>query len=168
MAASALARPVGSGLRWVSAYLLGTTTLPIQLYLFPLYFGFARLGLIDILVGRNLASRLTSADFNLFASLLCGCVYLRVLCVLGGSWSKANPYPEGVILELLELLVLLELLFLLRHLTYCSEAENSRTSGTGLFVDRCPSAAAIQSDQLDAGSGQGATSPGRCPQSLFL
>ena len=34
------------GLRWISAYLLGTTTLPIQLYLFPLYFGFAHFGLI--------------------------------------------------------------------------------------------------------------------------
>src|SRR5258707_9244163 len=47
MAAYALARRTGLGLRWVSAYLLGTTTLPIQLYLFPLYFGFAHLGLID-------------------------------------------------------------------------------------------------------------------------
>jgi ABC-type glycerol-3-phosphate transport system permease component len=47
MAAYALARRAGHGLSWISAYLLGTTTLPIQLYLFPLYFGFAHLGLID-------------------------------------------------------------------------------------------------------------------------
>ena len=31
----------------VTFYLLGTTTAPIQLYLFPLYFGFAKLGLIN-------------------------------------------------------------------------------------------------------------------------
>ena len=31
----------------VTFYLLGTTTAPIQLFLFPLYFGFAKLGLIN-------------------------------------------------------------------------------------------------------------------------
>jgi raffinose/stachyose/melibiose transport system permease protein len=47
MAAYALARKIARGWRWISAYLLATTTLPIQLYLFPLYFGFAHFGLID-------------------------------------------------------------------------------------------------------------------------
>ena len=37
MAAYSLARETTSGWRWISAYLLATTTLPIQLYLFPLY-----------------------------------------------------------------------------------------------------------------------------------
>ena len=48
LAAYALARKTTRGSRWISAYLLATTTLPIQLYLFPLYFGFAHFGLIDI------------------------------------------------------------------------------------------------------------------------
>ncbi len=50
MAAYALARQTVRGWRWITAYLLATTTLPIQLYLFPLYFGYARLGLIDNVV----------------------------------------------------------------------------------------------------------------------
>lgn len=46
-AAYALAR--GRGRRWsaVSAYFLASTTAPIQLFLFPLYFAFARLGLVN-------------------------------------------------------------------------------------------------------------------------
>ena len=34
-------------------YLLATTTAPIQLFLFPLYFGFAKLGLINNVVRRR-------------------------------------------------------------------------------------------------------------------
>jgi raffinose/stachyose/melibiose transport system permease protein len=39
-------RKIGSWRVW-TFYLLATTTAPIQLFLFPLYFGFARLGLIN-------------------------------------------------------------------------------------------------------------------------
>lgn len=47
MAAYVLARKKVKSWRVVTAYLLATTTAPIQLFLFPLYFGFAKLGLIN-------------------------------------------------------------------------------------------------------------------------
>src|SRR5580700_854757 len=66
MAAYALARQTGPGLRWVSAYLLGTTTLPIQLYLFPLYFGFAHLGLIDNVFALSIVYTAVFSPFAIF------------------------------------------------------------------------------------------------------
>src|SRR6266446_7274574 len=66
MAAYALARRTGLGLRWVSAYLLGTTTLPIQLYLFPLYFGFAHLGLIDNVFALSIVYTAVFSPFAIF------------------------------------------------------------------------------------------------------
>ena len=54
MAAYALARRKVRGTVWFSTYFLATTTLPIQLYLFPLYFGFAKLNLIDSVVATSL------------------------------------------------------------------------------------------------------------------
>ena len=66
MAAYALARRTGPGLRWVSAYLLGTTTLPIQLYLFPLYFGFAHLGLIDNVFALSIVYTAVFSPFAIF------------------------------------------------------------------------------------------------------
>ncbi|MBV8417897.1 MAG: carbohydrate ABC transporter permease [Verrucomicrobia bacterium] len=75
MAAYALARRTGPGLRWISAYLLGTTTLPIQLYLFPLYFGFAHLGLIDNVFALSLVY---TAVFSPFAIFLLRTYYLAI------------------------------------------------------------------------------------------
>jgi len=75
MAAYALARRTGPGLRWISAYLLGTTTLPIQLYLFPLYFGFAHLGLIDNVFALSLVY---TAVFSPFAIFLLRTCYLAI------------------------------------------------------------------------------------------
>jgi raffinose/stachyose/melibiose transport system permease protein len=66
MAAYALARRTGPGLRWISAYLLGTTTLPIQLYLFPLYFGFAHLGLIDNVFALSIVYTAVFSPFAIF------------------------------------------------------------------------------------------------------
>jgi raffinose/stachyose/melibiose transport system permease protein len=66
MAAYALARQGGPGLRWISAYLLGTTTLPIQLYLFPLYFGFAHLGLIDNVFALSVVYAAVFSPFAIF------------------------------------------------------------------------------------------------------
>ena len=66
MAAYALARQTGPGLRWISAYLLGTTTLPIQLYLFPLYFGFAHLGLIDNVFALSIVYTAVFSPFAIF------------------------------------------------------------------------------------------------------
>jgi raffinose/stachyose/melibiose transport system permease protein len=66
MAAYALARRTGPALRWISAYLLGTTTLPIQLYLFPLYFGFAHLGLIDNVFALSIVYTAVFSPFAIF------------------------------------------------------------------------------------------------------
>jgi raffinose/stachyose/melibiose transport system permease protein len=65
MAAYALARRT-MGLRWISAYLLATTTLPIQLYLFPLYFGFAHLGLIDNVFALSFVYTAVFSPFAIF------------------------------------------------------------------------------------------------------
>jgi raffinose/stachyose/melibiose transport system permease protein len=75
MAAYALARRTGPGLRWISAYLLGTTTLPIQLYLFPLYFGFAHLGLIDNVFALSI---IYTAVFSPFAIFLLRTYFLAI------------------------------------------------------------------------------------------
>jgi raffinose/stachyose/melibiose transport system permease protein len=66
LAAYALARRVGPRLKWVSAYFLGTTTLPIQLYLFPLYFGFAHLGLIDNVFALSFIYTAVYSPFAIF------------------------------------------------------------------------------------------------------
>jgi raffinose/stachyose/melibiose transport system permease protein len=66
LAAYALARRTGARLRWVSAYFLGTTTLPIQLYLFPLYFGFAHLGLIDNVFALSFIYTAVYSPFAIF------------------------------------------------------------------------------------------------------
>jgi raffinose/stachyose/melibiose transport system permease protein len=66
MAAYALARGTGPRLRWISAYFLGTTTLPIQLYLFPLYFIFAHLGLIDNVFALSIVYTAVLSPFAIF------------------------------------------------------------------------------------------------------
>jgi len=66
MAAYALARTRGSASRWISTYLLATTTLPIQLYLFPLYFGYTYLGLIDNVFALSLIYTAIFSPFSIF------------------------------------------------------------------------------------------------------
>ncbi len=66
MAAYALARRTARGSRWISAYLLATTTLPIQLYLFPLYFGFAHFGLIDNVFALSFVYAAIFSPFSIF------------------------------------------------------------------------------------------------------
>jgi ABC-type glycerol-3-phosphate transport system permease component len=61
-----ISTPDRTGLRWISAYLLGTTTLPIQLYLFPLYFGFAHLGLIDNVFALSFVYTAVFSPFAIF------------------------------------------------------------------------------------------------------
>jgi raffinose/stachyose/melibiose transport system permease protein len=75
MAAYALARQSVKGWRWISAYLLATTTLPIQLYLFPLYFGFAHLGLIDNVFALSIVY---TAIFSPFAIFLLRTYFLAI------------------------------------------------------------------------------------------
>jgi raffinose/stachyose/melibiose transport system permease protein len=66
MAAYALARQAAPGWRWISAYLLATTTLPIQLYLFPLYFAYAHLGLIDNVFALSIVYAAIFSPFSIF------------------------------------------------------------------------------------------------------
>jgi raffinose/stachyose/melibiose transport system permease protein len=75
MAAYALARRSVRGWRWISGYLLATTTLPIQLYLFPLYFAFAHLGLIDNLFALSF---IYAAIFSPFAIFLLRTYFLAI------------------------------------------------------------------------------------------
>ena len=56
-------------------YLLGTTTAPIQLFLFPLYFGYAKLGLINSLPAVAL---IYTALFSPFAVMLLRTYFLAV------------------------------------------------------------------------------------------
>jgi raffinose/stachyose/melibiose transport system permease protein len=65
MAAYALVRQT-TALKWISAYFLATTTLPIQLFLFPLYFGYARLGLIDNVFALSLVYAAIFSPFSIF------------------------------------------------------------------------------------------------------
>ncbi|MGV3550861.1 carbohydrate ABC transporter permease [Rhizobium sp.] len=56
-------------------YLLATTTAPIQLYIFPLYFGFAKLGLINSIFGVAL---IYTALYTPFAVMLLRTYFLAV------------------------------------------------------------------------------------------
>jgi raffinose/stachyose/melibiose transport system permease protein len=66
MAAYALAHLRSPGWGWISAYLLATTTLPIQLYLFPLYFGDAHLGLINNAFALSFVYTAIFSPFSIF------------------------------------------------------------------------------------------------------
>jgi raffinose/stachyose/melibiose transport system permease protein len=66
LAAYALVRQSTPALKWISAYFLATTTLPIQLFLFPLYFGYARLGLIDNVFALSLVYTAIFSPFSIF------------------------------------------------------------------------------------------------------
>jgi raffinose/stachyose/melibiose transport system permease protein len=56
-------------------YLLATTTAPVQLYLFPLYFGFAKMGLINNIFGVAL---IYTALYSPFAVMLLRTYFLAV------------------------------------------------------------------------------------------
>lgn len=66
MAAYALARKAVRGSQYITFYLLATTTLPIQLYIYPLYFAFAKLGLIGNLPAVALIYTAINLPFSIF------------------------------------------------------------------------------------------------------
>lgn len=66
MAAYVLARKAVRGWQIVSVYFLGTTTLPVQLFLFPLYFIFARVGLVNNPFGVALIYTAIYTPFSIF------------------------------------------------------------------------------------------------------
>ena len=66
MAAYALARRQVRGWNAISIYFLASTTLPIQLFLFPLYFAFAKLGLIDNVFAVSLIYVAIYSPFSIF------------------------------------------------------------------------------------------------------
>lgn len=74
-AAYALARKKIKAWKIVTFYLLATTTAPIQLFLFPLYFGFAKLGLINNVFA---VSVVYTAIFSPFAIMLLRTYFLAV------------------------------------------------------------------------------------------
>jgi raffinose/stachyose/melibiose transport system permease protein len=63
--------------RWklASAYLLATTTAPIQLFLFPLYFAYARMGLINNVIA---VSVIYTAIFSPFSIMLLRTYFIAV------------------------------------------------------------------------------------------
>lgn len=75
MTAYVLARRKIKSWKIVTFYLLATTTAPIQLFLFPLYFGFARLGLINNSVA---VSVVYAAIWSPFAVMLLRTYFLAV------------------------------------------------------------------------------------------
>lgn len=70
-----LARKKIKSWKLVTAYLLATTTAPIQLFLFPLYFGFAKLGLINNVFAVSLVY---TAIYSPFAIMLLRTYFLAV------------------------------------------------------------------------------------------
>lgn len=75
LTAYVLARRKIKSWKIVTFYLLATTTAPIQLFLFPLYFGFARLGLINNAVA---VSVVYTAIWSPFAVMLLRTYFLAV------------------------------------------------------------------------------------------
>jgi raffinose/stachyose/melibiose transport system permease protein len=75
LTAYVLARKKIKSWKIVTFYLLATTTAPIQLYLFPLYFGFAKLGLINNVFGVAL---IYTALYSPFAVMLLRTYFLAV------------------------------------------------------------------------------------------
>ena len=74
-AAYVLARKKIKAWKLVTFYLLATTTAPIQLFLFPLYFGFAKLGLINNVFAVSLVY---TAIYSPFAIMLMRTYFLAV------------------------------------------------------------------------------------------
>jgi raffinose/stachyose/melibiose transport system permease protein len=75
LTAYVLARRKIKSWKIVTFYLLATTTAPIQLYIFPLYFGFAKLGLINNIFGVAL---IYTALYSPFAVMLLRTYFLAV------------------------------------------------------------------------------------------
>jgi raffinose/stachyose/melibiose transport system permease protein len=75
LTAYVLARRKVKSWKIVTFYLLGTTTAPIQLFLFPLYFGFAKLGLINNVFAVSL---IYTAIYSPFAVMLLRTYFLAV------------------------------------------------------------------------------------------
>jgi raffinose/stachyose/melibiose transport system permease protein len=75
LTAYVLARRKIKSWKLVTFYLLATTTAPIQLYIFPLYFGFAKLGLINSIFGVAL---IYTALYSPFAVMLLRTYFLAV------------------------------------------------------------------------------------------
>ncbi|MDW6025804.1 carbohydrate ABC transporter permease [Mesorhizobium sp. BAC0120] len=75
LTAYVLARHKVKSWKIVTFYLLATTTAPIQLFLFPLYFGFARLGLINNVFAVSL---IYTAIYSPFAVMLLRTYFLAV------------------------------------------------------------------------------------------
>ena len=70
-----LARKKVKSWRLVTFYLMATTTAPIQLFLFPLYFGFARLGLVNNVFAVALVY---TAIYSPFAIMLLRTYFLAI------------------------------------------------------------------------------------------
>jgi raffinose/stachyose/melibiose transport system permease protein len=75
LTAYVLARKKIKSWKIVTFYLLATSTAPIQLYIFPLYFGFARLGLINNIFGVAL---IYTALYSPFAVMLLRTYFIAV------------------------------------------------------------------------------------------
>lgn len=75
LTAYVLARRKIKAWKVVTFYLMATTTAPIQLYLFPLYFGFAKLGLINNVFAVSL---IYTAIYSPFAIMLLRTYFLAV------------------------------------------------------------------------------------------
>jgi raffinose/stachyose/melibiose transport system permease protein len=75
LTAYVLARKKIKSWKILTFYLLATTTAPIQLYIFPLYFGFAKLGMINSIFGVAL---IYSAIFSPFAVMLMRTYFIAV------------------------------------------------------------------------------------------
>ncbi len=75
LTAYVLARRKVKSWKIITFYLLGTTTAPIQLFLFPLYFGFAKLGLINNVFAVSLVY---TAIYSPFAIMLLRTYFLAV------------------------------------------------------------------------------------------
>jgi len=75
LTAYVLARKKIKSWKILAFYLLATTTAPIQLYIFPLYFGFAQLGMINNIFGVAL---IYSAIFSPFAVMLMRTYFIAV------------------------------------------------------------------------------------------
>lgn len=75
LTAYVLARRKIKAWKIVTFYLMATTTAPIQLYLFPLYFGFAKLGLVNNVFAVSL---IYTALYSPFAVMLLRTYFLAV------------------------------------------------------------------------------------------
>ncbi len=75
LTAYVLARRKIKAWKVVTFYLMATTTAPIQLYLFPLYFGFAKLGLVNNVFAVSL---IYTAIYSPFAVMLLRTYFLAV------------------------------------------------------------------------------------------